>query len=353
MKKLTGRTAFITGASRGIGRSIAEKWLQDGANVAMLARTKTPDPRLDNETIYTAAAELAALGFIALPPIECDEPCVQAFAAKVAAAIRAFAAAGASGGVVLPIVCDVRKEEEVARAISATAQVFGGIDYVVNNVSALAPTGTEDTTIKSFDLMLSCNARATFMTSKLALPHLKASAAKGNNPHILTLSPPLKNLNAGWLKPHLAYTFAKFGMTIVTTGLAAEFAEDGIAANCLWPETTIATKAVENMPGGKGIVRRSRKPEIVAIAAHAIVTRPSTVTGQCFTDVQVLNEEGITNLDEFAVDPAHAHELIPDIFLGEAEGHPFEVMHRMLVQKAKAAKAAAANGGAGAGEGQR
>ncbi len=270
---LRDRTLFVTGASRGIGLAIALRAARDGARIIIAAKTDTPHPKLPG-TIHTAAAAIEA-----------------------------------AGGRALPVVCDVRDDDQIAAAVARGVAAFGGIDMLVNNASAISLTGTEATEAKRFDLMQQVNARATFLCAKHAIPHLRRS----DRAHILTLSPPL-NLDPRWLGPHIAYTLAKYGMTLVTLGLAAELRRDGIAANCLWPRTTIATAAVANLLGGEAIMARSRRPEIVADAAHAILTRdPRDITGQCRIDDEVLAGQGVTDLARYAVTPGAS--LMPDFFL--------------------------------------
>jgi citronellol/citronellal dehydrogenase len=271
---LAGKTLFISGASRGIGLAIAERAARDGANVALIAKTAEPHPKLEG-TVYTAAEAIAA-----------------------------------AGGQALPIVGDIRDEGQVAAAVEQTVDRFGGIDVCVNNASAINIAGTEALEMKRYDLMQDINTRGTFVVSKACIPHLK----RAENPHVLTLSPPLL-LDPKWLKGHVGYTIAKYGMSICTLGMAAEFADDGIAFNSLWPRTIIATAAVQNLLGGDEAMRRSRKPEIVADAAYAIVTRPSReCTGNLFLAEDVLAEEGVTDLTSYSYGGAD-DELIPDLFV--------------------------------------
>jgi citronellol/citronellal dehydrogenase len=271
---LEGTTLFISGASRGIGLAIAERAAQDGANIALIAKTAEPHPKLEG-TVYTAAESIEA-----------------------------------AGGQALPIVGDIRDEGQVAAAIAQTVQRFGGIDVCVNNASAINVAGTEALEMKRYDLMQDINTRGTFVVSKLCIPHLK----QAENPHVLTLSPPLL-LDPKWLKGHVAYTIAKYGMSMCTIGMAAEFADDGIAFNSLWPRTIIATAAVQNLLGGDEAMRRSRKPEIVADSAHAILMRPSReCTGNLFLAEDVLAEEGITDLSGYSYNGGDG-ELIPDLFV--------------------------------------
>jgi citronellol/citronellal dehydrogenase len=273
MASLQGKTLFITGASRGIGLAIALRAARDGANVAIAAKTAEPHPKLPG-TIYTAAEEIER-----------------------------------AGGRALPCVVDIRDEAQIAAAVAATVEAFGGVDVLVNNASAISPTGTLETPMKRFDLMHAVNVRGTFACSQACLPHLK----RASNPHILNLAPPL-NMEARWFAPHVAYTMAKFGMSMCVLGMAEEFRGDGIAVNALWPQTVIATAAVQNLLGGAEVIRRSRKPEIVADAAHAILTKPSReFTGNFCVDEQVLRAEGVDDFSGYAVEPGM--ELVPDFFV--------------------------------------
>jgi citronellol/citronellal dehydrogenase len=264
---------IVSGGSRGIGLAIALKVAADGANVALLAKTAEPHPKLEG-TIFTAAEQIEA-----------------------------------AGGTALPIVGDVRDDAMVEGAVAQTVEAFGGIDIVLNNASAIDLSRTPDIRTKSYDLMQDINCRGTFLLSKTCIPHLR----EAENPHILTLSPPL-NLNPRWAGANLAYTIAKYGMSTVTLGLAEELKEDGIAANSLWPRTIIATAAVQNLLGGDEAMRRSRSPEIMADAAGAILARPSReATGNFYIDDEVLAEEGITDLSAYG--PADSSDLQLDIFL--------------------------------------
>lgn len=273
MRTLQGRTLLITGASRGIGLAIALRAARDGANVAILAKTTEPHPRLPG-TIHTAAAEVEA-----------------------------------AGGRALPIACDLRDDEAVEAAVAQTAEHFGGIDICVNNASAIFLAPSVGTPVKRFDLMHQVNARGTFVTSRACIPYLRDAS----NPHILTLSPPL-TLEERWFAPHVAYSMAKYGMSLCTLGLAGELRDAGIGVNSLWPRTTIATAAVQNLLGGDALARQSRTSDIVADAAWFILTRPAReTTGNFFLDDDVLASEGITELDRYAVDPTQP--LAPDLFI--------------------------------------
>jgi citronellol/citronellal dehydrogenase len=270
---LRGKTIFITGASRGIGRAIALRCARDGANVVVTGKTAQPHPKLPG-TIHSVAAEVAQ-----------------------------------AGGAALALQLDVRDEGALAGAVEDAARHFGGIDVLVNNASAISLTGTLETPAKRFDLLWGVNARATFLASQACVPHLKHAA----NPHILTLAPPL-NLDAKWLAPHLAYTVSKYGMSLCALGMAQEFAGDGIAVNCLWPRTTIATAAIEfNFP--PAMLAASRHPAIVADAAHGILMRPSRdCTGNFFLDEDVLRAAGVNDFSRYTVAPGVA--LHNDLFLG-------------------------------------
>jgi citronellol/citronellal dehydrogenase len=270
---LRGKTLFITGASRGIGLAIGLRAARDGANVAIVAKTAEPHPKLPG-TVFTAAKEI-------------DD----------------------AGGKGLALVTDIRFEDQIAAAVARTVETFGGIDILVNNASAISLTGTEHTPMKRYDLMHQINTRGTFACSQAAIPHLKRAA----NPHILNISPPL-NMEERWFAPHVAYTMAKFGMSLCVLGMAGEFRSAGIAVNALWPRTAIATAAIKNLLGGDAAIRGSRKPEIMADAAYAILTRPSReLTGRFLIDDEVLAGEGKTDLTEYAVDPAAP--LMPDFFV--------------------------------------
>ncbi len=272
MNPLQGKVVFITGATRGIGREIALRCARGGAKVVVTGKTAEPHAKLPG-TIHSVAEEIKQVG-----------------------------------GTALPLQLDVRDEQAVQDAVTRAVAAFGGIDVLVNNASAISLSGTLETTPKRLDLMWDVNMRATFLASQACIPHLQRAA----NPHILTLSPPL-NLDPKWFAPHLAYTISKYGMSMCTLGLAREFAVDGISANCLWPRTTIATAAIEfNFP--QEILRASRKPAIMADAAHAVITRNSrTVTGQCYIDEEVLRETGVTDFEQYAVSPGTP--LYGDLFL--------------------------------------
>ena len=274
---LRGKTLFVTGGSRGIGLAIALRAAQDGANVAIAAKTVEPHPKLPG-TIHSAAAAIEQ-----------------------------------AGGSALPIACDIRDENAVRAAVNATVERFGAIDVLVNNASAISLTGTAATPMKRFDLMFAVNVRGTFACSQACLPHLKSSATAGRNPHVLTLSPPL-NLDPRWFRDHVAYTMAKYGMSMSVLGMAEEFRADGIAVNALWPRTVIATAAIAMIPGAPERMDMMRRPEILADAAHAVLTRDArTTTGHFFIDEDVLAEEGITDLARYAVKPGSP--LLPDLFL--------------------------------------
>jgi citronellol/citronellal dehydrogenase len=272
---LKDRTLFISGASRGIGNAIALRAARDGAKVVVAAKTVQPHPALPG-TIHTAVAEIEA-----------------------------------AGGKALAVPTDIRFDDQVRAAVARAVEHFGGIDIVVNNASAIFLAGTVETPMKRFDLVHAVNVRGTFLVSQACLPHL----FKSNNPHILNIAPPL-NMDAKWFGPHLAYTMSKYGMSMCVLGMAEELRSRGVAVNALWPATVIATAAVQNLLGGDAVIRRSRKPEIMADAAHAILIRDSrSCTGNFFTDEEVLQSMGITDLRHYAVDPST--ELLPDIFTRE------------------------------------
>ena len=270
---LHDKTLFISGASRGIGKAIALRAAADGANIVVAAKTVEPHPKLPG-TIYSAAAEIET-----------------------------------AGGRALPQIVDVRDEGQVLEAVERAVETFGGIDILVNNASAISLTGTAATPMKRFDLMHQINTRGTFLCSQACVPHLR----RAENPHILNISPPL-NMEARWFAPHVAYTMAKYGMSMCVLGMAEELRDEGIAVNALWPRTAIATAAVRNLLGGEEALRCTRKPEIVADAAHIILTRRSReFSGNFLIDDEVLAAEGITDLERYAVDPGA--ELMPDFFL--------------------------------------
>ena len=273
MTSLKGKTLFISGASRGIGLAIALRAARDGANVAIAAKTTEPHPKLKG-TIFTAAEDVRA-----------------------------------AGGEALPLVCDIRDEAQVMAAIDHTVDEFGGIDICINNASAISLTNSQATDMKRFDLMMGINTRGTFMVSKYCIPHLKKAA----NPHILMLSPPL-DMKTKWFEHSTAYTMAKFGMSMCVLGMSAEFADEGIAFNALWPRTGIATAAIRNALAGDEGMKACRKPEIMADAAYAILNRPAAAcSGNFFIDDEVLAAEGVTDFDQYAVAPGTP--LMPDFFV--------------------------------------
>lgn len=270
---LAGKTLLITGASRGIGKAIALRAARDGANVAVVGKTAIPHPKLSG-TVDETVREIES-----------------------------------AGGKAIGCIADVRFEDQMAAAVSATVKAFGGIDVLVNNASAISLTPTEDTDMKRFDLMLGVNTRGTFLSSKLCIPHLR----KSGNPHILMLSPPLTT-EPRWFAPHLAYSIAKYGMSLCVLGLAKELESDGIAVNALWPRTVIRTAAVQNLLGGDLVMARARSPEIVADAAHVVLTTPSrALTGQFLIDEQVLREQGMKDFSQYANVPDA--DLLPDFFI--------------------------------------
>jgi len=267
------KTILITGASRGIGKAIALRLAKEGANIVIAAKSTTEDPKLGG-TIYSAAKEIED-----------------------------------AGGKALAVQCDIRNEEQIQNVVDKAVEKFGGIDALINNASAISLTNTEATEPKRFDLMHDINVRGTFFMSRACIPHLKRST----NAHILTLSPPL-NMDMKWFKHHLAYTLSKYNMSMIALGLSEELKKYPVASNTLWPRTTIATAAVQNLLGGEALIKMSRTPEIVADAAFAILSRPAAeCTGNNFLDEQVLAEEGITDLDKYSVVPGA--ELYNDLFL--------------------------------------
>jgi citronellol/citronellal dehydrogenase len=277
---LAGKTLLITGASRGIGLAIGLRAARDGANIAIVAKTTEPHPKLEG-TIFTAAEEIEK-----------------------------------AGGKALPLAVDIRDEAAVKDAIARTAEKFGGIDIVVNNASAISITRTLQTEMKRYDLMQQINTRGAYMVTKLSLPHLEKSA----NPHVLMLSPPL-DMKEHWFAPHVAYSIAKYGMSLCVLGFAGEFRPRGIAVNALWPRTTIATAAIKNLLGGDAIMRASRTPEILADAAYLIFQKPSReFSGNFLIDDTFLVSEGITDLNRYRVDPSVA--LQPDFFVPEEPSAP-------------------------------
>jgi len=270
---LAGKTLFITGASRGIGLGIALRAARDGANVVIAAKTAEAHPKLPG-TVYTAAAEIEA-----------------------------------AGGKALACLVDVREEDQVRAAVDQAVARFGGIDILVNNASAIHLTGTLYTPMKRYDLMHQVNTRGTFLCSQVCLPHLLKAA----NPHVLNISPPL-NMEPRWFAGHVAYTMAKYGMSMCVLGMAQEFRDEGVAVNALWPRTTIATSAVKNLLGGDDALRGCRTVDIMADAAHAILCKPArSFTGQFAIDEDVLRAEGVTDFEGYAVVPGA--DLLPDYFL--------------------------------------
>ncbi len=270
---LSGTTMFISGASRGIGLAIALRAARDGANVALVAKTAEPHPKLEG-TVHTAAAAIEA-----------------------------------AGGQALPIVGDIRDEEQVQSAVAAAVERFGGIDICVNNASAINLAGTEALELKRYDLMQDINVRGAFAVTRACVPHLR----RGRNPHVLTLSPPI-SLEPRWLGPHVGYTLAKYGMSLLALGWAEEFKEAGIASNALWPRTLVATAAVQNLLGGDAAMQRARKPEVYADAAYAVLTRPSReCTGNTFLCEDVLLESGVTDLEPYSYVPGA--DLQVDLFV--------------------------------------
>jgi len=313
--KLAGKVIYVTGGSRGIGLTMALKAAKDGAKIVVAAKTADPHPKLPG-TIFTAAKEIEA-----------------------------------AGGQALPCVVDVRDEKAVQASIEEAVKHFGGIDILINNASAISLTGTQETPMKTYDLMHTINTRGTYLVSKCALPYLKESAAKGRNPHILNNSPPL-SMKPRWFRDHVAYTMAKYGMSMCVLGMSEEFKKDGIAVNAIWPRTAIMTAAMEMLGGGKGIATQCRKPEIMADAAYVILTRDSrNFTGNFCVDDAILREEGITDFKQYLADPNTKEEdLMPDFFLDEF----LEIEQKNLVDRQTAqsqAKAAPAASAAAAGSG--
>ncbi|KAF2882736.1 hypothetical protein ILUMI_23469 [Ignelater luminosus] len=291
--KLAGKTLFITGASRGIGKEIALKAAKDGANIVVAAKTAEPHPKLPG-TIYTAVKEIEQ-----------------------------------AGGKGLACVVDVRDENQVRAAVEEAVKKFGGIDIVVNNASAISLTSTEDTEMKKYDLMNNINTRGTFLVSKSCLPYLK----KSSRAHILNLSPPL-SMKPKWFAPNVAYTMAKYGMSMCVLGMHEEFRPYNIAVNALWPRTIIQTAALDMLHGKEGR-KHSRKPEIMADAAYYILTKEPKSTGQFFIDDEVLIEAGITNFDQYALDPEYADQLAPDIYIELEEPLP-DLLKKIYSKKQKA-----------------
>ena len=285
---LKGKTLFVTGASRGIGLAIALRAAQDGANVAIAAKTAEPHPKLPG-TIYTAAEEIEK-----------------------------------AGGKALPLVCDIRFEDQVADAVEKTVATFGGIDICVNNASAIQLTGTLQTDMKRYDLMHQINTRGTYVTSRACIPHLKQAA----NPHVLMLSPPL-DMNPRWFKGHTAYTMAKYGMSMCVLGMAAEFEDEGIAFNALWPRTGIATAAIRNALAGDEGMKHCRTTDILSDAAYMVFNKPAReFTGQFLIDDNFLAENGVTDFDRYRIDPTK--DLMPDFFVPDWMPPPASVSLKAL-----------------------
>ncbi|XP_022102793.1 hydroxysteroid dehydrogenase-like protein 2 [Acanthaster planci] len=297
--KLAGRTLFITGASRGIGKAIAVKAARDGANIVIAAKTAEPHPKLPG-TIYTAAKEVED-----------------------------------AGGKCLPCVVDIQHEDQVKSAVEEAVKAFGGIDILINNASAISLTGTLETPMKRYDLMNNINTRGTYMVSRTCIPYLKES----NNPHILNLSPPL-SMQSKWFRGHVAYSIAKYGMSMCVLGMADEFQSDGIAVNALWPRTAIWTAAMNMLGGGEDALRKQcRTPDIIADAAYAILTKDSrSYTGNFAMDEDVLKEAGVTDLDQYACELGH--DLLPDFFLPDED--PVAVRKKMEQAGSKPASSGAA-----------
>jgi len=314
--KLAGKTLYISGASRGIGLEMAKKAARDGANVVVAAKTAEPHPKLPG-TIFTASKEIEALG-----------------------------------GAALPLVVDVRSEDAIQNSVEQAVKQFGGIDIVINNASAISLTGTQETPMKTYDLMHSINTRGTYLVSKCCLPYLKESAIKGRNPHILNNSPPL-SLKPIWFKNHVAYTMAKYGMSMCVLGMAEEFRETGIAVNAIWPKTAIMTAAMEMLGGGGGISSQCRTPQIMADAAYVILTKDSrSFSGNFCVDEAVLRDVGVKDFSQYLAPGAKEDSLMPDFFLDEfleAQGGA-ETAESIVAQAEKpaavksASKVAAASG---------
>ena len=298
--RLAGKVLYISGASRGIGLEFAKKAARDGAKVAIAAKTAEPHPKLPG-TIFTAAKEIEALG-----------------------------------GTALPLIVDVRNEDDIQKSIEATVRQLGGVDIVINNASAISLTGTQETPMKTYDLMHSINTRGTYLVSKCALPYLKESAIKGRNPHILNNSPPL-SMRPVWFKNHVAYTMAKYGMSMCVLGMAEEFREAGIAVNAIWPKTAIMTAAMVMMGGGDSISAQCRTPEIMADAAYVILTKHSReFTGQFCVDEHILREAGVTDFSQYLAPGATEDSLMPDFFLDEfLEAQGGEEMAEEIVARAE------------------
>lgn len=308
--KLAGKVIYVTGGSRGIGLQMAKKAAKDGAKIVIAAKTAEPHPKLPG-TIYTAAKEIEA-----------------------------------AGGEAIPCVVDVRDETQIQNSIEQAVKTFGGLDIVINNASAISLTGTQETPMKTYDLMHTINTRGTYLVSKCALPYLKESAQKGRNPHILNNSPPL-SMKPRWFQNHVAYTMAKYGMSMCVLGMAEEFKKDGIAVNAIWPKTAIMTAAMEMLGGGKGIASSCRTPDIMADAAYVILTRDSKhFTGNFCVDEYILREEGMKDFAQYLADPSVKEEdLMPDFFLDEfLEADQKEVVNRQTAasQAKEAAPAAPA-----------
>jgi len=275
MADLKGKTIIITGASRGIGRAMALKFARDGANLVVAAKTAQPHPKLKG-TIFDAAEEIEA-----------------------------------AGGRALPFQVDIRFEDQVDALVQAALDRFGGIDVLVNNAGAISLSNVEKTSTNRYDLMQAINPRGVFVCSRAVLPSLKKSA----NPHILSLSPPI-NLDLKWFKGHAPYTLSKYGMTMLSLGMSEEFNRYGIAVNCLWPRTIIATAAIEFAVGSRDLFKNCRKPEIMADAAHAVITTDKcALTGQCLIDEDILRKQGISDFSRYAVEPGNQDALIPDLYL--------------------------------------